>query len=348
MAIDTNLLKKLTEAIGVSGFEDDVVKIILDEFSDYHKDFIHVDSFNNVVIRKCGKAGAPTIAFFAHIDEVGFLISDITDDGFLKFKNIGGLNRSTLDSAKVQIKIDSKIFRPHEGIIRKNGDNDFYIDVGASSKKDVYKKLIHVNGIGTFDTKFDKLKKDIFVGKALDNRVSVYALIEAMKQIANLSCENNIVAVFTSQEEVGCRGAEMVAKWLKPDIAFVLDTTDSFDVPELPKFDCKIGNGPTLNVMDGGTIAHNGLLEYTKYLFRRNNIEVVYDPMAVGATDNSKVQLSNGGVPSLTISTPVRYMHTPHSIGSLSDIEKLIDIIVLLSKSITIQDLDAIKEYKYK
>ena len=350
MAINIDLLRELTETTGVSGFEDDVVKIIRDEFGEhYYGDSVYVDGYKNVTVRKYSKSmGAPTIAFIAHIDEVGFMISDITNDGFLKFKNIGGLNRSTLDSAKVTIQGKSKVFAPAEGIIRKCGDNDFYIDVGASSKMDVHKRFIHINNVGTFDTKLEILGRDIFMGKALDNRVSVYALIEAMKQIMTLPCENNVIAIFTTQEEVGCRGAEMVANRLKADVAFVLDTTDSFDVPGLPRYDCKIGNGPALSVMDGGTIAHSGLLEYTKDLFKKNKIKIVYDPMSVGATDNSKIQLTNGGIPSLTISTPIRYMHSPHSIGSFRDLEKLTEIIVLLSRSITTQDINEIKEYKYK
>ena len=356
---DFLLLKKLTESFGVSGNEEEIKELILNEFKNENVT-ISNDNLNSLIISYCSCSTLPKISFYTHIDEVGFVITNILDNGFLNFQPIGGWYRHIVLGSKVVIKTknNKKIIgiigseAPH--FLSKEAQNkllDFdnmSIDLGLSSKEEVLQKGIQ---IGDFIMPYSEtivLNNEIISAKALDDRICATSLILALKEIIKKNIKTNIEAIFTVQEEVGCRGAKTSSFKSNSDVSFALDVTDSFDTPQSLSYDCKLNNGVALSVLDGGTIAHTGLLNFVKNTFNKHKIKYSYDPMNVGGTDSSQIHLSKDGVINMTISLPIRYMHSFYSVASFNDLYTLKNCVISLIKNLNYDELTKIKEYKYQ
>ena len=225
---------------------------------------------------------------------------------------------------------------------------DFYIDLGMSSKEEVLKNNISIGDFISPDTKTEILNDDKIVGKALDDRICVASIISALKYMKQYHLKTNIVAIFSAQEEVGARGAKVASYKVNSDVSVALDVTDSFDTPTSTKDDVKIGNGVALSLIDGGTIAHKGLFNYLKSLMIKNNFNFNFDPMTIGGTDSQVINITKSGIINLTISLPIRYMHSFYSVASLKDLNTLKRLIILISKDLNYQKLNKIKEFKYQ
>ena len=350
---DLELIQKLTEGFGVSGFENEIAALIKEELYDYSFTF-ESDNLGSLIVHYQSDPKLPHIAFYAHMDEVGFIVSRIEDNGFLRFNSLGGFNKKIMLSERVLIRTyngDVVNGLIPSDIIEKDFKTfeNFYIDIGATSKQEVLDLGINVGSPIIFDSKFIYLRNDLFMCKALDDRICAYSLIMALKQMATESINANVTAVFTVQEEVGCRGARTSSFMVNQDVAFALDVTDSFDIYDgNPLSDCKVNNGIALSVIDGGTIAHRGLLNYLVSLFNKNKLLYTFDPMAVGGTDSSQVHIIKNGVINLTISLPVRYMHSPNTIGSLKDASIMTDAVLMIVEDLDNAKLLKIKESKFE
>jgi len=354
-----NLLKKLTEAHGVSGFEEEVTNLIEKELND-PRFVIEKDALGSLIVRYQTDLTKALISFSAHVDEVGFVVSEITNKGFLKLKTIGGWQNYIIPSSKVIIKASNG--DKFIGIIGNeaphyaNSDdyatffdlNNIYIDIGAFSKKEVLEKGINVGNPIVPYSELEVLNDNIVVGKALDDRICATSLVLALKKLAKNDVKCNFVAIFTTQEEVGTRGAKASIAKVNSDIGFAIDVTDSFDTETSIQFPCGLGSGVALSFKDGGTIAHRGLFNYVLNLFNKNKIRNTYDPMDVGGTDSSRIHKNDIGIVNMTISLPVRYMHSPYTVGSLEDLVTLTNAIILLTKRLTKEEVSKIKEAKYK
>ncbi|WHH59495.1 M42 family metallopeptidase [Petroclostridium sp. X23] len=334
------LLKKLTEANGLSGNENEVREIILSEIKEYC-DHITVDRMGNVIAYKKGKAGNDKkIMLSAHMDEVGLIVSSITDTGFIKFKTVGGIDARILLSKKVLIGADRipgviglKAIHLQSTEERKQAVKvkSMYIDIGARNKEDAEKKVSPGDYIA-FDSKYVAFGDGLVKAKALDDRVGCAILIEMLKNRYAF----DLYACFTVQEEVGLRGAGVTAYTVKPDIALVVEGTTCSDVPgaEVHEYATKLGDGPAVSIMDRTSYSDKKLARMLYNLAKSNNLKVQYKRTTFGGNDAGKIHLTGEGIPTAAISVPCRYIHSPVSVMSLDDFETCSKIVALFLKEL--------------
>ena len=336
----SNLLKKLSNAPGVSGFEENIRKIMSEELKD-HVDTIEIDGLGNFIAVKKGKADGKKIMLAAHMDEIGLMVKHIDDKGFVKFTKIGGINDQMLLNQEVYIHADDgkKVLGvigakpPHrmKAAERKKVTEyeNMFIDIGASNKEEA-EKLVGVGYPITIKHEYSELQDNLVTGKAFDNRVGCYVLVEAMKRVKT---DATIYGVGTVQEEVGLKGARTSAFKINPDIAIALDVTIAGDHPGI-KFEeapAKLNGGPAIILTDAsgrGLITHPTV---KKLLIDTANAEEIPYQLEVsegGTTDATAIHLTREGIPTGVLSVPTRYIHTPVEVVSLEDIENTIKLLV--------------------
>ncbi len=321
------LLKTLTEAIAVSGDEKDVRNIIIAEV-EKHCDSYEIDRMGNLIVyKKSKKENSKKVMLSAHMDEVGFIVTNITEKGFIKFKPVGGIDSRILLSKRVLIGKDCipgvigikaiHLQKPEE---RKNAVKvkDMYIDIGAMSKEEAEKK-VSIGDYISFNSQFVTFGDNLVKAKALDDRVGCAILIEMLKY----DYDFDLYASFTVQEEVGLRGAQVAAYTVNPDIALVVEGTTCSDVPgaEEHEYATTLGEGPAISIMDRGSYSNKELSKLLYQLAQENNIKAQYKRTTFGGNDAGKIHLSREGIPTAAISVPCRYIHSPVSVMSLEDFE---------------------------
>jgi len=328
------LLKKLSEAFGPSGFEDEVRDLVIDELNPY-VDELFIDRWGNVIGIKYGKQRDLKAMVAAHMDEIGLLIDNIDKNGFLRFRAIGGWNEVTLVGQRVIIKasngkkvkgvIGSK--PPHVTPPGKEREapelKDLFIDVGASSDEEVRKLGINVGSVAVLDREFEVLNENVVTGKAFDDRVGLAVMLWAARQLRETEVTTYFVA--TVQEEVGLRGAQVAADRVYPDLAIALDTTIAADVPGVGEreYVTRIGKGPAIKVMDGGRgnvfIAHPKLTGFLVSAAEELKIPYQLEVLIGGTTDALGIAFRRDGIPATTISIPTRYVHSPVELLNIND-----------------------------
>lgn len=331
------MLQKLSNAFGPSGCEDEVRDIIKNEMKKYC-DEIYEDSIGNLICHKKGTMiDDKSIMLTAHMDEVGFIISYVTDDGYFKFQTVGGIDPNVLISKKIVIG-DNKVC----GVIgtkpihqNKEGNNnikisDLYIDIGVTNKEDAL-KYVNLGDYACFDSCYTEFGNGFVKAKALDDRVGCYVLIN----IAKRNPKADIYYVFAVQEEVGHRGAIIASKKIKPDFAIVLEGTTCSDVPGTDEFgfSTHIGNGAALSIRDGGCYSDIDLTHEIMNVAKNSGIKCQYKQTTLGGNDASAVQLSNNGVKVAALSVPCRYIHSQSNVAKLSDIESMEKILFTFIES---------------
>jgi len=323
------LLEKLCNASGVSGNEKEVREIIESEIEPY-ADEISVDSMGNLIAKKIGKKHDKTVMLSCHTDEVGFIISGITDEGYLEFKTVGGIDTRVIISKKVVIgknKIKGIIgikavhLTTKEERERVPKVKDLYIDIGAKDKEDA-KKYVGLGDYAVFDTAYEELGEYSIKAKAIDDRVGCYVLCELIKE----ELEYDTVFCFCVQEEVGLRGARIAAYRIKPDIALVIEATTCSDVSGVEEHlkVTKMNEGVAVSFMDRSTIVDE---DFSKWLYdtaKKNNIPVQYKTLVAGGNDAGAIHLTKEGIKTASLSIPTRYIHSPASIASKKDINSCI------------------------
>ncbi len=326
------MLKELCEIPGVSGDEDKVRSFIKEKIYHY-VDELTEDAYGNLIVRK-GKPKKKKILLAAHMDEVGMMINGIEKNGLLKFKTIG-LGSQTILAKRVIVgekRIPGVIGHKPIHLTQPAERNrvieikELFIDIGANSREQV-EQLVQVGEFATFATEFQK-NGDIITGKAFDNRIGCYILIQLIK-----NTDLNAYYAFTVQEEVGLRGARIVGYKINPDVAIAVDTTGANEFPEkkdLPDYPV-LGKGPVLTIADATIICNRKLLKIFEQTADKYNIRYQYKQPMIGGTDAGVIHLTRTGIPSAVLSTPARYIHSPLSVASMKDIS---DCIKLLSLSI--------------
>lgn len=331
-----NLLKRLVEAVGPSGFEDPVRDIVIDELKGY-ADSLWVDSLGNVIAVKKGSRGSARLMIAGHMDEIGLIISYIDERGFLRFQPIGGVSERTLIGQRVVIRTSSgsivrgvigskppHIMKPEE-TKQIPEIKDLYIDIGVSSRAEAEKLGVTIGSVAVFERDLNTLgTSDVVAGKALDDRVGVVAMIEAFKAIDGNDVD--VYAVATVQEEVGLKGARVAAYSITPHIALALDVTIASDVAGVSEQDwiTQLGKGPAIKVVDGraasGLIAHPAIRDKLIEIAKQYGIPYQLEVLHGGTTDASIIALNKEGVPAATVSIPTRYIHSPVEVVHLNDI----------------------------
>lgn len=333
------LLKRLTEACGGPGQEDEVRDLIRTEITPL-ADQVTTDALGNLIAVKNGTKAGPKVMIAAHMDEVALMVMSIEKSGMLKFSPIGGIDPRVLVAKAVVIGINrvpgvigSKPIHLQKPDERKKAlsIDELYIDIGASKKEEA-ERLVSIGELAYFTTEFTTIGPDRFKAKALDDRVGCAMLIDILKENYQLS----LYGVFTVQEEVGLRGAGTAAYQIQPDLALVLEGTTASDVPEIPehKHATTVGKGPSLTVMDSSVIPDPRLVAKLMQLAQKHGIPVQYRRNTAGDTDAGKIQQSCEGVPVAVIALPCRYIHSPVAVASQTDYAHAVKLVKVFLRSL--------------
>ncbi|MCR1898066.1 M42 family metallopeptidase [Irregularibacter muris] len=327
------LLKKLTESSGVSGNEQEVRALIIQEIKD-KVDHIQIDNLGNVIAYKKGKGNVnKKVMLCAHMDEVGLIITSIESDGLLKFKPVGGIDPRILVSKVVNIGenkipgvIGAKAIHLQEPKEREKAlkVSELYIDIGATSKEEA-EKIIDLGDYATFHSKYIEFGDGLIKAKALDDRVGCAIITQMLDEDYDFT----LYAVFTVQEEVGLRGAGVAAFDVDPDIALVIEGTTCSDVPGTAEHEyaTKLGHGPAISIMDMASYSDKNISRMLYELGKSNNIPVQYKKTTFGGNDAGAIHLTKEGIRTGAISIPCRYIHSPSSVMSLNDYKGCRDIV---------------------
>lgn len=325
------LLKELTQLNGVSGDEGRVRDFILEHIKPYADD-ITIDSMGSIIAYKKGRLhSGKTVLVCAHMDEVGFILSDITEKGFLKFKEVGGVDERILLTQRVSVLSDKQ---PVPGVIgikavhlqskAERGNvvsaDSMYIDIGAKDKKDAQKYVSKGDYIA-FDSEYVEFGDGCIKAKALDDRVGCALMLELIKN----TYDNDIYFCFNVQEEVGLRGARVVAHRINADVALVLESTTAADVPYVDEhLHCTTqGEGPVVSVMDRASYADKYLGAFVRDIAERSGIAYQLKKTINGGNDAGAIQTSTSAVRVCSISLPCRYIHSPVSTAKKCDIDAM-------------------------
>ena len=316
------LLKRLTEAYGPAGQESKIVELIKKEIEG-HVDEMYVDVMGNLIAHK--KGPGKKIMFSAHMDEIGFMITHIEKEGYLRFTNIGGHTPYTLKGLRVIFEngvcgvIDAhRVDSPSE----LKFDNMF-IDIAARDKAEA-EKMVQIGDVaGFYNPTIEQANR--MIGNSMDDRVGCLILIEALKEIKN--SPNDLYFVFSTQEEVGLRGAKTAAYQISPDMGIALDVTPTGDTPDGAKLNVKLGNGAAIKVKDGSLIAHPLVKQLMVDTCVKNNIPYQMEVLLAGGTDAGAIHLTRAGIPSGTISIPCRFVHSPSEMVDLADVDACVRLV---------------------
>ncbi len=308
-------LKDLSELKGPAGKEDEVREYIKEKLKEKNIEY-EEDFFGNIYVYKKGKNEIDlNFGVFAHIDEVGFIVTGYTREGFVKFKPIGGLEPDVLPGTEViflnGIKGVISSVPPHKEDKKKYKLEDLVIDIGASGEGEAKEKL-PLGTEGVFDTKFEHIGKGVYKGKGFDDRAGSAVILSI---ILDEDIPFNTTFVFTCQEETGLVGAKIASKRKNFDVAFILEGTFAFE-PYHPEkeFYPKMGKGPVVTKMDRSLIVDKVMIEYIEKAAEKNNIPFQWKIPVTGATDGGMVSLTNKGVKTAVIAVPCRYIHSKASL----------------------------------
>lgn len=331
--MDLALLEKLCNIGGISGDESDVRNIILEEIKSVADD-IKIDNLGNIIALKKGKkAPCQKLMLSAHMDEVGFIVNFITDNGFLKISAVGGIDARVVLGKGVFIgknKIPGVIgvqpihLLDNKGRSKNVRLDDVYIDIGANSKEEAL-NYVNLGDSVIFDSEFKKLANGKIMAKSLDDRAGCFILLNIIKK----ELPYDVYFTFVVQEEVGLRGAKVAAFSVAPDAAIVVESTTAADILGVPENEqvCKLGKGPVISFMDKGTIYYKKYYDLALKLSREKNILSQVKKAVAGGNDSGAIHTSRCGVKTLAVSLPCRYLHTAVGMVMLEDIiesEKLI------------------------
>lgn len=327
MSLNIDLVRKLTQAYGPSGNEEEVLKIIKSEVKDFC-DEISYDNLGNMICKK--KGSGKKIMVTAHADEIGLLITHIDDNGFLRFTTIGGVFIENCIYKRVVFKNGVCGVIGVENIENKKDlkVENLYIDIGVKDKEEA-EKHVKIGDSAVFAGEFIELKNRL-VSKAFDDRIGCYVAIEAMK---NVNTDNELYFVFTVQEEVGARGAAAAAYNIQPDFSISVDVTITGDTPKAKKMAVSLGKGTAIKVMDRSIIVSPSVKELMIDVAKKYNIQYQLEVLELGGTDAGPIHLTKGGIPSGVVSIPTRYVHSISEEVDKNDIEASIELLKRIIES---------------
>ncbi len=323
------MLKILCELNAVSGNENSVSDFLISQLSGF-ADSCDKDSMGNLIFFKKGKN--PTgrrVAVFAHMDEVGFIVSNITDDGYIKFSEVGGIDDRIVLTQRVTIGDDRiKGIVGVKAVHLQSKDersrviklDDMYIDIGASSKEDALRYIQRGDYIA-FDSKYTHLHGSRYKAKAVDDRAGCAVIAELMKK----EYDEDIYFCFTVQEETGLRGAKTLSRRINPDISFVLEATTASDTAFTDKhlYVCSLGGGPVLTFMDRGSYSDKELNKFVMDIADKNGVKYQYKLGSSGGNDAGAIQSGASGSRVCSVSLPCRYIHSPICTFDMEDFNSL-------------------------
>lgn len=316
------LLKKLCGVCAPSGHEKAVHSVIKAELENY-ADEITTDALGNLIVHKSGEGKRLMLA--AHADEIGIIVTYIEENGYIRFQNVGGVRPLYALAQRVRFENGTvgTVFYDRGADIEKITFNDMYIDIGAKSRADA-EKNVNIGDCAGFAGEYAQ-QGDVVISKSLDDRAGCYVLIEALKRAAK--SPNDVYAVFTSQEELGVRGATASAYGVSPDAGIAIDVTDTGDTIGAKPMNVSLGGGAAIKIKDSRSISSPYLTDKLKKTAEDNGIKYQLEVLLAGGTDAGAIQQSRGGVKAATISVPTRYIHSPNEMVSKNDLEACVELV---------------------
>jgi tetrahedral aminopeptidase len=322
------LIRKLTETFSPSGYESAIRDLIRAEVEPL-ADEIRVDALGNLIVRK-GKLTPKgrKIMVAAHMDEIGLVASHIDENGFVRFTTVGGVRAYHLMGARVRF-VNGAPGILYAEPLEKPGESPaiekMFIDLGASNRKDC---PVKVGDVAAFERPFLEMG-DRLVAKSLDDRIGCAVAIEALRALK--STPHEVYFVFTTQEEVGTRGAGTAAYGLDPDLGFSIDVTGWGDTPNFfPKFDVALGKGPAIKIRDSGMISDPRIVDWMTRTAEKAKIPSQREVLLAGSTDARSMQLVRAGIPVGCVSIPCRYVHAPSEMVDYNDVQNAVRLVVAL------------------
>ena len=324
----TEILCMLDSAHGPSGDEGDI-RAVIHQLARPWADEITSDVMGNLVARK--KGSGPKVMFAAHMDSIGFIVTHIEKEGFLRVGKLGGISPKDVLNTPVRFKNGVRGVLVAE---EKAGDKlkleDCYLDIGARDEEQA-RSLVQVGDTAVYDTAVTEINGRV-ISPYLDDRIACAILLKAMEQVG--PCENDLYFVFTVQEEVGTRGAKTAAWSVDPDYGIAVDVTDVDDTPGSGKYGtCKLGRGAAVKVMDSSVICHPEVVKALEQCAQDKGIAVQRDIIRAGGTDAGPIHVTRTGVRTGGISIPCRYIHTPTEMADLSDVQSCVDLTVAFAQA---------------
>lgn len=335
MSINTALLNKICTTPGAPGFEQQIRSVVLEEIKGL-VDEVEIDNMGNVYAIKRGK-GDKRVMIGAHMDEIGFMVTHIDDKGFIRFHTLGGFDPKTLTAQRVIIHGKKDIIgvmasKPIHVMTTEERTKvakitDYFIDTGLSA--DEVKELVTIGDPITREREFIEMGNCVN-SKSLDNRLAVFILIELFRGLKGKEVPYDIYGVFTVQEEVGIRGANVSAMRIKPDFGFGLDTTIAFDLPGAAAHEMitKLGEGTAIKIMDASTICDYRMVDFMKKTADKHKIKWQPEILTAGGTDTAGIQrMTEGGSIAGAVSIPTRHLHQVIEMAHKEDIQGSIDLL---------------------
>ena len=335
MSINTTLLKTICTTPGAPGFEQKIRALVLKELEGL-VDEVEIDNMGNVYAIKKGKEDK-RIMVGAHMDEIGFIVTHIDDDGFIRFHTLGGFDPKTLTAQRVLIHgkedlIGVMASKPIHVMTAEERNKiakikDYFIDTGLPAEE--VRKLVTIGDSITREREFIEMGPCVN-GKSLDNRLAVFILLETLRNLKGKEIPFDLYGVFTVQEEVGIRGANVSALRINPDFGFGLDTTIAFDLPGASEHEkiTKLGEGTAIKIMDASTICDYRMVKYMKQTADKHAIKWQPEILTAGGTDTAGIQrMTAGGSIAGAVSIPTRHLHQVIEMAHKEDIKGSIDLL---------------------
>lgn len=349
------MLKELTDAKGIPGNEREV-REVMKKYIEPFADEISTDGLGSLIAKKVGKDGGPKIMVAGHLDEVGFMITQIDEKGFLRFQPVGGwwgqvmlAQRVTIVTKKGDVTgiIGSK--PPHiltaEARKKPVEIKDMFIDIGASSREEVQEWGVRPGDMVVPYFEFTVMNNEkMLLAKAWDNRIGCAIAIDVLKQLQGVDHPNVVYGVGAVQEEVGLRGAKTATYKIQPDIGFAVDVGIAGDTPGISEKEAmsKMGKGPQVVIYDASLVAHKGLRDLVTDTADELNIPYQFESIPGGGTDAGSIHLTHNGVPALAITIATRYIHSHAAMLHRDDFENAVKLIVEVIKRLDRETVDKI------
>lgn len=325
-----DLIQKFTQAVGPSGYEDGVRALVREEIEPY-ADEIREDGLGNLIARKGTlREGGKRIMLAGHMDELGVMVTHVDENGFVRFTTLGYVFRQMIIGGRVRFLNGTAgviAAEPQTSNERVPGWDKYYIDVGASSREAC---PVQTGDVGCFDRPFQDLGARL-VSKAMDDRVAVAVMVAALKEIKDTP--NELYFVFTVQEEEGLRGAKVAAFGVDPEIGLAIDVTDTGDTPKCEVMDVKLGAGPAVKVKDSYLVTNPKLVRWMERAAQKLDMPYQREILTGGGTDAGAINETRAGAPSICLSIPTRYIHSPSEMVDYNDVVNAVRLLVELVSS---------------
>ncbi|MCA0147359.1 MULTISPECIES: M42 family metallopeptidase [Rossellomorea] len=341
------MLKDLTDAKGVPGNEREV-REVMKKYIEPFADEVTTDNLGSLIAKKVGDENGPKIMVAGHLDEVGFMITQIDSKGFLRFQTVGGwwsqvmlAQRVTIVTSQGEVTgvIGSKPphILPPEARKKPVDIKDMFIDIGASSREEVLEWGVKPGDMVVPHFEFTVMNNEkMLLAKAWDNRIGCAIAIDVLRNLKDASHPNVVYGVGTVQEEVGLRGARTAAAKIQPDIGFGVDVGIAGDTPGVSDKEAssKMGEGPQIILYDASMVSHKGLRDFVTDTADEHNIPYQFDAIAGGGTDSGAIHLTANGVPALSITIATRYIHSHAAMLHRDDYENAVKLITEVIKKL--------------